>query len=239
MRLLFHVVLCIALAALVFGCAQEAAPEDEAPSATNSTATDGSAKKAAQPAPAKPKSKPVAKTKPTAKPAAKSKPMKVVKEWDFTKLEVGKWEWTGRGKQLHEAKVGGAYLDLDRDGAGPVLRGANVPADGVGAVRATFSLDIRGDGRVTRVDPDRVTLLWARSEDGKPGQNWPFSGKRLKHSDKPRPRRRAKAYRFDVAGHPGWNGQIEGLCVTIDVPEGKLKEGESFRIILHKIEFLK
>ncbi|NIA13264.1 MAG: hypothetical protein GWP08_04230 [Nitrospiraceae bacterium] len=165
--------------------------------------------------------------------------MKVVKEWDFTKLEAGKWEWTGRGKQLREAKTGGAYLDLDGDGAGPVLRNANVPAKEVDAVRVTFSLDIRGGTGVTEVDPDRVTLLWARSEDGKPGKGWPFADERLKHSEKPGPRPRAKAYRFNVAGHPRWNGQIEGLCVAVNVPEGKLKKGERFRIILHKIELLK
>lgn len=239
MQFLRKLGLAVIMVAFVAGCYKQPAP-----SAAGGEAPPG-AKKAQQQAPrtqkgpqqaAKPAGQKQA-AKPKPKQAAKPKPapLKTVKAWEFDKLAKDQWEWTLQKGEFKPWANTGIFFDRRVSGPGPVLEKANLDAKSVKAIRVTLRVFKRaGDKDLKEITPDHLTLYWARQ-----GVEEKLFEKRQGQPMKPMGEAdKTTVFVAPVDGNKEWNGTIDGLYVSVALPKDKLADGEFYRVVLRKIEFV-
>lgn len=233
MRFLARMSLMIGALAFIVGCSQQPAPSPaggEAPAGAKKSAAQQQTDRAGKPA--QKAALPAAK-----KPAAKPKPvaLKTVQAWEFDKLQQSEWQWTLQEGEFRSWANAGIFYDRQIGGPGPVLENANLDAKTVKAVRVTVRVFKRLGGKeMEEVAPDHLTLYWARK-----GAEEKLFEKRQGQPMKPIGEAEKKTiFVAPVQHNKDWNGTIDGLFVSVALPKDKLAEGESYRVVIRKIEFL-
>ncbi len=163
--------------------------------------------------------------------------VRVVRSWDFARLQPEAWEWTFPSTRPLESSHGAAYIAHGSDW-GPSIGGLGLDAREVDKVRVTARIVDIATGREL---PLNLELAWARAEDiSQPEGTWTPAPARtcpfqmLDHGDPQRAT--AQMAQWKEWASREWNGTVDAMRIRVRATPSS---EQGYRVEISKIEFLK
>jgi hypothetical protein len=179
-----------------------------------------------------------------AKPkAAPQKPgPKVVKSWNFAKLDKEKWDWTFPGGKPQKAP-GGAFYVTRKSGPGFQLNLGDAPMNCADATVVRIEVELTqqkpGADKATDVAVAGYPILyWVSPERAATVKDaWPFDNDHRIGLVRPNPKT-PNVWESRLTRNPAWKDKVQRVMISIPTPDGT-PDYQPYNVIVKKIEFLK